>query len=109
MKPEYGIIASVGILTCISLVLIADNPDEIISFSSVEKLNQKAEVAKTSENQNSLDEYRLKMKKQLQSVTSSVLRVDVDSIYLKEDWNFPFQDSSKVKHTREEYKKKSYL
>ena len=105
MKLEYGIVAAVGILICVSLALIANDPNEIVAFSSLEKINQKAQEAKKSENQNSFDEYRSKMKKQLESVTSSVLGIDIDSIYLKDNWNLPFQDSSKVKHTMEEYKK----
>ena len=103
MKLEYGIIAVVGVLACMSLGLIANDPNEIVSLSSIEKINQKAQEAKESENQNNLDEYKLKMKKQLQSVTSSILGVKIDSIYLKEDWNFPFRDSSEIKHSSEEY------
>ena len=105
MKLEYGIAAAVGILICVSLALIANDPNDVVAFSSIEEINQKAQEAKKSEDKNSLDESRSKMKKQLQSVTSSVLGVDIDSIYLKDGWNFPFQDSSKVKHTMEEYKK----
>jgi hypothetical protein len=103
MKLEHGIIISVGVLVCISLVLIANNPSEMVSYSGLEKLNQDAKDAKASENQDLLDQNRLKMKKHLEAITSSALGINIDSIYLKEDWNFPFRDSSEVKHTREEY------
>jgi hypothetical protein len=105
MKLEYGIIVSVGVLALISMSLIANNPNEFVSYSNLEQMNQKAVEAKEAKNQNSLDEYRSKMKKQLQSVTSSILGVNIDSIYLKDDWNFPFRDSAEVKPTLEEYKK----
>lgn len=103
MKIEYGIIAVVGVLVFVSLVLIVNDPNDVVSFSGLEKINQDAQDAKVSENQDLLDENRLKMKKHLETVTSSSLGVNIDSIYLKEDWNFPFRDSSEVKHTLEEY------
>lgn len=105
MKLEYGIIASVGVLAFASLALIANNPNDVVAFSGLEKINQDAQEAKELENQNSLDQNKSKMKKQLESVTSSILGIEIDSIYLEEDWNFPFMDSSEVEHIREEYEK----
>ena len=105
MKTEFGILVACTIIVVGVLTLIANDPNETVSFSGLEKINQKAKEAKESENQKDLDAYRSKMKNQLQSVTSSALGVKIDSIYLKDDWNFPFRDSSQVKHTMEEYKK----
>lgn len=104
MKTEFSIIITCIILVTGILALIATNPNEIISVTSLEKINKMASEAKENENQIRLDEYKTKMQKQLQAVTSSELEIPIESIYLKEDWNFPLRDSSEIKPQIEEYK-----
>ena len=74
------------------------------SITNLEKINQKVLEAKEHENQTNLDEYKTQMQKQLQEIISSELGITIESIYLKENWNFPFRDSSEIKLHLEEHK-----
>ena len=104
MKPEYGIIVVCGILVAGIFALITNDPDTNLMISSLEKLNQQALEAKEAQDQNKLDSIKPLMKIQLKKITSSELEIPIESIYLEEDWNYPFSDSSNVKPHLEEHK-----
>ena len=97
IKIEFRIIITCIIIVAGILVLITNNPDEIILVSSLENINQHALDAKEFKNKDKLDSYKPIMQRQLQKIVSSNLGISIEIIYLKEDWNFPFRDSFKIK------------
>ena len=97
MKLENWMIIFVGFLIFSILFLMVIDAQKVSFDNNLDAINREAILAKAAGDEDKFAMHMSLMQEKLQILASNSLGISVTTLYLEEDYNFPFRDASEVK------------